>query len=363
MINHEKQLETLLRLGKAIQMESDLDGLLLSISSLAREMLEADRCSIFLHDVRSNELWTKVAHGVDTEIRIPADKGVAGMAFLSSEMQIVVDAYNDFRFNPSVDVETGYQTKTILAMPLLDRQGEVLGVFQALNKQNGIFSTYDGELLLLVSHYISSALENAILIRSLQESRKRLIYKLSSAAEFKDEDTSKHTQRVGHYSALIAERFGLPSGLVEMIRTTAPMHDAGKIGIPDSILKKPGKLTDEEFEEMKGHPMIGYELLKDDDPLLTMAAEISRDHHEKYDGTGYPQGLAGDAIPIHARITAIADVFDALTSKRPYKLPWSFEKATRFVEENRGKHFDPELVDVFLSAIDEVHVIYERLKD
>ncbi len=363
-ISAEKQLEILLRLGKAISKDKDIDRLLPTIGELTRDILGADRCSIFIHDRLHNELWTKVAHGMEEVIRIPDNKGIAGFAFLSNEIQIVVDAYNDFRFNQEVDKKTNYQTKTILAVPLMGNSGEVLGVFQALNKNDGIFTNVDAELLELIANYVSAGFENALLVRELQSSRRKLIEKLSTAAEFKDEETSMHTKRVGHYSAIMGTHYGLDPDEVEKLRLTAPMHDAGKIGIEDMILKKPGKLTDEEFTRMKEHPMIGYELLFDpDDDLLIMAASIAKEHHEKWNGKGYPHGLKGEEISLYARITAIADVFDALTSERPYKRAWSVDEALDLLKKERGEHFDPVLVDIFLDRIDEVLEIYEQLKD
>jgi HD-GYP domain-containing protein (c-di-GMP phosphodiesterase class II) len=363
-ISTEQQLDILLNLGKAIAQEKDIERLLPITGDFARDILDADRCSIFILDKQSGELWTKVAQGLENEIRIPANKGVAGFAFLSSEIQIVVDAYNDFRFNKEVDKQTRYNTQSILAVPLVDSKNEVLGVFQALNKKNGVFTNTDAELLLLISSYVSATLENALLFDELKSSRRKLIYKLSTAAEFKDEETSKHTQRVGHYSALIGHHYGLDKETVEKLRLTAPMHDAGKIGIEDAILRKPGKLTDAEFLRMQDHPIIGYELLYDEkDDLLQMAAIIAREHHEKYNGKGYPYGLAGEAISVFARITAIADVFDALTSVRPYKEAWSFEKAAGLLQSERGEHFDAALIDIFISQIGEVREIYESLRD
>lgn len=363
-VSTEQQLDILLRLGKAIATEKNIDRLLPIAGDFARDILEADRCSIFIADKQSGELWTKVAHGVEKEIRIPANKGVAGFAFLSSETQIVVDAYNDFRFNKEVDKETRYTTQTILAVPLVDSKNEVLGVFQALNKKGGVFTNTDAELLLLISSYVSATLENALLVDELRSSRRKLIYKLSTAAEFKDEDTSKHTQRVGYYSALIAHYYGMDEAMVEQVRLTAPMHDAGKIGIEDAILQKPGKLTDTEFVRMQEHPLIGYELLHDEkDELLQMAAVIAKEHHEKFDGSGYPHGLKGEDISIYARMTAIADVFDALTSARPYKEAWSFERAVELLRSERGSHFDPALIDIFMERMDEVMYIYTQFKD
>ncbi|MBW2334615.1 MAG: HD domain-containing protein [Deltaproteobacteria bacterium] len=188
------------------------------------------------------------------------------------------------------------------------------------------------------------------------------IHRLVLAAEYKDEDTGDHIVRMSRYSALIAEKLGLPAKEVQNILYAAPMHDVGKIGIPDSILMKPGKLTDEEFETMKTHSIIGANILAySKAEVLKLAEQIAISHHEKWNGKGYPQGLAGDNIPLAARIVGLTDVFDALTSKRPYKDPFPVEVALDIIKKDRGEHFDPDVVDVFLENIDEIVKIKEEV--
>ncbi len=187
------------------------------------------------------------------------------------------------------------------------------------------------------------------------------IVRLSRAAEFRDPETGGHIQRMAHYAWLIAVRLGLPVEQQQLILEAAPMHDVGKVGIPDHILLKPGRLEPDEFEIMKQHASKGHQILDgSSSPLLQMAATIALSHHEKYDGSGYPQGLTGEAIPLVGRIVAVADVFDALTSARPYKLAWGIEQAVSFMRAQRGRHFDPQCVDVFLERFDEVLAIRER---
>jgi putative two-component system response regulator len=191
--------------------------------------------------------------------------------------------------------------------------------------------------------------------QELQEAYLDTIHRLVLAAEYKDEDTGDHIVRMGRYSALIAEKLGLPAKEVQNIFYAAPMHDIGKIGIPDNILMKPGKLTDEEFGLMKTHSIIGANLLAySKSKILQVAEQIALSHHEKWNGKGYPQGLAGENIPLVGRIIGLADVFDALTSKRPYKDPFPVEKAIDIIKKERGEHFDPHIVDVFLENIDEI---------
>lgn len=187
------------------------------------------------------------------------------------------------------------------------------------------------------------------------------ILRLSKAAEFRDPETGDHIQRMAHYSWMIAVRLGLPLEQQQLILEAAPMHDVGKVGIPDNILLKPGKLDDAEFAIMKQHPVIGHQILSESgSPLLQMAAVIALSHHEKFDGSGYPLGLRGDAIPLVGRIVAVADVFDALTSARPYKPAWDMERAVTFMRAQRGVHFDPQCVDVFLDRLDEVETVRRR---
>ena len=199
-------------------------------------------------------------------------------------------------------------------------------------------------------------------VKELQEAYIDTIHRLVVAAEYKDEDTGDHIVRMSKYAALIAEKLGLPGRDVQNILYAAPMHDVGKIGIPDSILMKPGKLTDEEFDIMKTHTTIGAKILANSkSEVLQLAEQIAVSHHEKWNGKGYPQGLAGDSIPLTARIVGLADVFDALTSKRPYKDPFPVEVAFDIIRKEHGQHFDPDVVDVFFENIDGMLNIKEEV--
>jgi len=190
------------------------------------------------------------------------------------------------------------------------------------------------------------------------------IYRLTMAAEYKDEDTGAHLKRMSHYSAAIARAMGLREETVEFILYAAPMHDIGKIGIPDRILLKPGKLTPDEWVIMKQHTTIGAKILENSAAgFIRLGEIIAITHHEKWDGSGYPNGLQGKRIPLVGRIVAIADVFDALTSRRPYKDAFSLEKSYEIIREGRGTHFDPRVVDVFFSLEKELLAIKEKFKD
>lgn len=190
--------------------------------------------------------------------------------------------------------------------------------------------------------------------KELEDTRFEIIRRLGRAAEYKDNETGLHVIRMSHYARLLAVESGLPDKYCELIYNAAPMHDIGKIGTPDAILKKPDKLNEQEWLEMQRHAEIGAEIIGEhNDPLLEMARRIALTHHEKWDGTGYPNGLSGEDIPIEGRIVAIADVFDALTSIRPYKQAWSVAETMDLFERESGKHFDPELVVHFKQVIDE----------
>jgi putative two-component system response regulator len=190
------------------------------------------------------------------------------------------------------------------------------------------------------------------------------ITRLARAAEFRDPETGGHIQRMAHYSALIGARLGLSRARVEELLLAAPMHDVGKLGIPDHILLKPGRLTSGEFAVMRRHPVIGYDILKDSaSHVVQLGATIALTHHEKFDGTGYPYALEGEAIALEGRIVAVADVFDALTSERPYKRSWPLDEALALLRDGRGSHFDPRCVDAFLGALPEVLAIRQRFAD
>ncbi|MHB9119260.1 MAG: HD-GYP domain-containing protein [Burkholderiales bacterium] len=200
--------------------------------------------------------------------------------------------------------------------------------------------------------------------RELLETRQEIIRRLGMAAEYRDNETGLHIVRMSRICALLGRAVGLAEAQCDLLLSASPMHDVGKIGIPDAILLKPGKLDGEEWEVMKTHAEIGAELLSGHpSDLMEMARIIALSHHEKWDGSGYPAGLKGEDIPLPGRIAALADVFDALTSDRPYKKAWSVEAALAYIDESSGKHFDPALVAAFRSVLPEVAAIRVRYAD
>ena len=198
----------------------------------------------------------------------------------------------------------------------------------------------------------------------IRQREQETLFRLAKAGEYRDQETGNHILRMARYSRLIAEAMTLPRERCDLIEAAAPMHDIGKIGIPDHILLKPGKLTREEFDIMKSHPLFGYQILHNSpSKYLSLGAEIALNHHEKVDGSGYPHGKVRDEIPLEARIVAVADVYDALTSVRPYKKSWSTEDSMAHLKSSRGSHFDPDCVDAFISQFDKVTKIQEELAD
>lgn len=200
--------------------------------------------------------------------------------------------------------------------------------------------------------------------QEIEDTQIEILRRLGQAAEFRDNETGGHVMRMSHYSYLMAQLAGFTPEAAEMLLIASPMHDIGKIAIPDQVLLKPGKLTSEEFDIIKTHPSSGFKLLDGHgSELMKLSAKIALSHHEKWDGTGYPHGLRGEDIPVEGRIVALADVFDALTSERPYKTPWSVEAAAQYITEQSGKHFDPLFARLFVENLDQVIQIKKRFAD
>jgi len=202
------------------------------------------------------------------------------------------------------------------------------------------------------------------LLKEIENTQKEVVYTMGAIGERRSKTTGQHVKRVTEYSRLFATLYGLSEEEIEILTQASPMHDIGKVAIPDNILNKPAKLTPEEFTKIKEHSRLGYEMLNHSTrPIMKAASIVAYEHHEKYDGSGYPRGLAGEEIHIYGRITAIADVFDALGSHRVYKDSWDDEKIFKMFKEERGKHFDPKLVDIFFDNLDDILAIRKSFKD
>lgn len=358
-------LRTIFGYINKIANERDVEKLLIMLADMGRDLVTADRCTVWLIDHKREILWSKVAHGID-RIEIGLDKGIAGYVANHGEPLIINNAYQDERFDKNVDKRTGYRTRNILALPIRGSSGDLIGVYQAINKLTPAakFSDTDKEHLLLAATYTGSQLEAVSLQEEIQNTQKEIIFTLAETGEQRSKETGNHVKRVAEYSYQLALAYGFSEEEADLLRNASPLHDIGKIAIPDAILLKPGLLNDEERERMKSHAVLGYDMLSHSErELLRAASVVAHQHHEKWDGTGYPKGLKGEDIHVYGRITALADVFDALACDRVYKKAWTMEKIEELFQEERGRHFDPMLVDAFFSIKDRLLQIHEDYMD
>ncbi len=292
--------------------------------------------------------WRKQALRIDDVQQLPASGGL--------------------KFDPSFDRMTGYRTVSMIVAPLVDRSAQVVGVIQLINRLDdeanaGPFSARDQQIVQGLASMAALSVRNAQMRDQLYRSHLDTIMRLSTAAEFRDQETSQHIQRVSLYCETIARYMGAPRDWARLMLFASPMHDVGKLGVPDAILQKPGKLTDAERLVMQRHTLIGGHILKgSENELLQFAEKIAMSHHERWDGAGYPHKVAGAEIPLEGRVTAVADVFDALTSKRCYKPAFSVDWAFEEIAKNRGTQFDPDVVDAFVKARPEIEAVFDAYK-
>lgn len=353
----EEPYTAILNVARTLAAETNIDTLLKTVAEEITKVLDADRCTVFLLDKDKNELWSKVAPGLEIkEIRFSADSGIAGYSAKTGEIININDAYNDSRFNPDIDRQTGYKTKTMITMPIWNLKHEILGVFQVLNKADGNFTEKDEETLLTIGSSVGIALENAKLFETQQkmiEGQRRLfasfIDTLAASIDARDKITAGHSSRVKMYAELISDVLELSFQEKENVLHAAILHDIGKIGIRDAVLQKDGKLTDEEYAHIQQHVKITYDILNKIylNEEFKDVAEIASSHHEKYNGSGYFRKLKEEEIPFGGRILAVADVFDAITSKRHYRDKMPVKQALDIIKSSSGTHFDPVVVDAF----------------
>jgi HD-GYP domain-containing protein (c-di-GMP phosphodiesterase class II) len=368
----EEMLRVIFDYAAKIANERLLDRVLMLMADMGREKIVCDRCTVWLLDAKKNELWTRVAHGV-SELRIPSHHGLVGHAVTNDKAVFIDDAYANEEYREfletgaiTTDKKTGYRTRAMMVIPFRNGEGEIMGAYQAINKMtfSQKFSDKDMEYLTLAASYAGKSLESALLTSEIEETQKEIIFTMGEIGESRSKETGNHVKRVAEYSYLIALGLGMPQEEAELLKMASPMHDIGKVAIPDEVLKKPGKLTEDEFAVMKTHTDIGYGLLKNSHRrILRTAATVAYEHHEKWNGKGYPRGLKGEEIHIYGRITAIADVFDALGSDRVYKKAWELDRILNLFKEERGQHFDPQVVDVFMDQLPSILKIREQYSD
>lgn len=345
--------QELLKILKETTEVDNIEEVIEKTTGVTKKLLATQASSILLKDEKKDELYFKVVDSEKSdkikEIRIPITRGIAGYTARTGEPLIVNDVANHPDFYNTVDQKSGFTTRSIMSAPIKPLN-KIIGVIEAINKIRGTdFSEEDLNILKMIADILGINLINSMLYEKLNNMSSSIIKSLITALEARDEYTKGHSYRVQIYSVKLAKALGLPAKKVKQVELSAILHDIGKIGIPDDVLRKPERLTDEEFEIIKKHPVIGYNILKSIDGLDDVLDGIKY-HHERYDGKGYPEGLKGKEIPLVARIIAIADTLDAMTSDRPYRKGLDFEYALEQIRNVKGSQLDPDLVDAFLNS-------------
>jgi HD-GYP domain-containing protein (c-di-GMP phosphodiesterase class II) len=344
---------------------TDLDALLRLIAEATVTMVGSERATIYIVDRDRQELWSRVATGSGVgELRFPIGVGIAGTVAQTGETINIPDAYADPRFNDESDKRTGFRTRNLLTLAMTDHDGAVIGVFQAVNKTDGSFTTEDETTLRALASSAAVAVENAQLVTAQKRLWLSLIETLATTVDARDQQTAGHSKRVTRYAAVIGVEAGLSVEELERLQAAALLHDYGKIAVRDRFLQKPGKLDDAEFAYMKAHAektaeFLGYLDFPSD---MREVPEIAAQHHERMDGTGYPKGLRGGEILVGARIVAAADVFDALTAPRYYKPAYSIERTLELMDGMAGDHLDPAVVAAVHRALPELERTVDELK-
>ena len=355
---HLEEMAALIEVSHVVSSTLDLNELLTKIMKTATKVMRCETSTVYLVDEATNELYFSIIQGDSKvgaklkEIRLPMGTGLAGWCAQNNAPIIVPDTEKDPRFFKGADKKSGFVTRSMICVPMCLKE-RVIGVLQVINRTGEIpFNDHDLETLKAVATQAVSAIENARLYENIQKIYLSTIEVLATAIDAKDPYTRGHSRRVTLYSVAIAEQLGLSAKEIENIRYSGLLHDVGKIGISDSIIRKPGRLTDEEYGIIKTHPSIGARILKPVDFLADKIPGVLH-HHEYYDGRGYPDHLVGEDIPLAGRIICVADCFDAMTTNRPYRKGLSVNTVIAELKKLSGKQFDPICVEAFLRAFDE----------
>jgi HD-GYP domain-containing protein (c-di-GMP phosphodiesterase class II)/ribonuclease BN (tRNA processing enzyme) len=358
-------LEMIFRYLTEVSSSREYKEIIELLADMGRALTSSDRCTVWVVDEEAQEIWTTFAHEMDA-IRLPINSGIVGSSITTAQKIIIDDVYKDERFNPDIDKKTGYVTKSMMVIPMFDNDDKIIGAFQVINHrgEKGIFDKKDMERLMLASTYAAETLVSAKLTKEIEDTQREVIFTMGAIAESRSKETGNHVKRVAEYSRILALAYGMDEKEADLLKQASPMHDIGKVAISDAILKKPGRFNDEERRIMDTHAELGYSMIKNSDrPLLKAASIVAYEHHEKWNGQGYPRKLKGEDIHIYGRITAMADVFDALGSDRVYKKAWDDERIFNLFKEERGEHFDPRLTDLFFENIDHILSVREKFKD
>ena len=348
-----QKMERLMEINITLNSTLALDRVLDLIIAKAVEMLDCEAGSILLYNKDKDCLIFSASTSADSKtlagIPVPLTDSLAGTIFSKNRHLIVKNVEKDIRHNASVAAQIHFQTRSLLGVPM-SIQNRMTGVLEALNKRQGTFTEEDVKILTAIASQAAVAIENAQLVKALQESYESTLEGWAAALDLRDKETEGHSQRVTLLAVQLAQEIGMSKDDVTYLRQGALLHDIGKMAVPDRILHKHGPLTAREKTIMRQHPINAYNMLY---PIahLRSALDIPYCHHEKWDGSGYPRGLKGEEIPLAARIFTIIDVWDALRSNRPYRKAWSAKKTITYIQQEAGKSFDPGIVKSFVDAI------------
>ncbi len=387
----ELQFDAILRVCANLTAPRPLEELLDELLSEARNILPCDAAALYLGDADQMMLVCRQNGDAKHDVRVallnldlrasaaaaaaPGDMAdpIAAHVAQTGQPLSIVDVHAlpreaPFRFDESAWEGARIRIVSVLAAPMIDHDGQVVGVLELLNRrgadgQVAPFTSRDEQTLVSLAAVAAVSVRNARLHEQLSLSHLDTILRLASAAEFRDGDTGDHIRRMSLYCEAVARALGRSADWARRILFASPMHDVGKLAIPDAILKKPGPLTAEERHVMQEHTVVGARLLSGAyNDILVMAERIAMGHHERWDGKGYPNGLSGPEIPEEARIAAVADVFDALTNQRIYKPAFSFTEAMQLMAAEGGRHFDPTVLEAFLSIRGDLESIYDAYR-
>lgn len=363
--SREEELKTLARLSAILNSTLDPREVQKRAMESATELMKAEVGSLLLVDEKSNDLYFEVALGEKgakvKEIRLKMGEGIAGWVAQNGEPLVIDDVTKDPRFSGKADEKSKFATKNMICVPVMIKE-KIIGVLQAINKKEGVFSGKDLELFQMLANQVAIAIDNARLMEELRQTFYDTAEALAEAIEKRDPYTGGHTKRVLTYSMASAEYMGMSPQEMDKLKLSAILHDIGKIGVEDRVLRKQGNLNDEEFALMKAHPRMGAEIMEYVEKLKDIIPGMKY-HHERFDGKGYPDGLKDGEIPLIARIISVSDTFDAMTSDRPYRKGLSDETAINELQKYAGVQFDPDVVRAFIDAYKDGKVVSCRFKN
>lgn len=363
-------LSKLVGVASEFTSELDFNRLIPRIVRNVTDVMAAERTSLYVVDHDLKEIWTTVAEGIPP-LRLPFGQGISGRVAETGDLINVADAWQLPYFDRSFDEKNRFRTKSVLCMPVRGHQGDIIGVLQVINKKGkDRFDREDEAFMRALSTQVGIALENSLLVEEVTTSFNNSISTLSAIVDARHHYTAGHSKRVMEISLTIAEHINMDNGSRAILQYAALLHDIGKVGIRDEVLQKNGTFTDDDWREMKSHPIKTYAILKElrFPRHLRRVPEIACLHHEKINGEGYPEGLRGDAIPIESKIIGVADMFDAVTSRRDYPKytteqvlthdPMPLPKVIELLQKLSGNEYDPLVVDALLRCLPEILITY-----